>query len=67
MTKVLHVTQMQEGDYTFQLVVTDTSGQKATAKINIIVQPVSFSSNKKVNLKRKHALVYFKISCTCYG
>jgi len=41
MTKVLHVTQMQEGDYTFQLVVTDTSGQKATAKINIIVQPKS--------------------------
>jgi len=40
-TDKLHVTQMKEGEYTFQLVVTDSSGQEATSKVNIIVQPKS--------------------------
>lgn len=30
---------MQEGDYTYQLTVTDTSGQQATAQVTVIVQP----------------------------
>jgi hypothetical protein len=30
---------MQEGDYTFQLTVTDTAGQQDTAQVTVIVQP----------------------------
>lgn len=30
---------MQEGDYTYQLTVTDTAGQQATAQVTVIVQP----------------------------
>ena len=30
---------MQEGDYTYQLTVTDTIGQQATAQVTVIVQP----------------------------
>lgn len=30
---------MQEGDYTYQLMVTDTIGQQATAQVTVIVQP----------------------------
>lgn len=30
---------MQEGDYTFQLTVTDSSGQQDTAQVTVIVQP----------------------------
>lgn len=30
---------MQEGDYTFQLTVTDSSGQQDTAHVTVIVQP----------------------------
>lgn len=34
---------MQEGDYTYQLTVTDTIGQQATAQVTVIVQPGEFS------------------------
>lgn len=30
---------MQEGDYTFQLTVTDSAGQQNTAQVTVIVQP----------------------------
>ena len=30
---------MQEGDYTYQLTVTDTIGQQATAQVTVFVQP----------------------------
>lgn len=30
---------MQEGDYTFQLTVTDSSGQQDTVQVTVIVQP----------------------------
>lgn len=30
---------MQEGDYTFQLTVTDSAGQQDTAHVTVIVQP----------------------------
>lgn len=30
---------MQEGDYTFQLTVTDSSGQQDTSQVTVIVQP----------------------------
>lgn len=30
---------MQEGDYTFQLTVTDSAGQQDTAQVTVIVQP----------------------------
>ena len=33
---------MQEGDYTYQLTVTDTIGQQATAQVTVIVQPGKF-------------------------
>uniref|UniRef100_A0A0P6J2U0 Dyslexia-associated protein n=1 Tax=Heterocephalus glaber TaxID=10181 RepID=A0A0P6J2U0_HETGA len=38
-TPYLHVSAMQEGEYTFQLIVTDSSGQQSTAEVTVIVQP----------------------------
>ncbi|KAA0710348.1 Dyslexia-associated protein KIAA0319-like protein [Triplophysa tibetana] len=38
-TPVLQLSAMQEGDYTFQLTVTDSSGQQDTAQVTVIVQP----------------------------
>ncbi|XP_023555778.1 dyslexia-associated protein KIAA0319 homolog [Octodon degus] len=38
-TPYLHVSAMQEGEYTFQLIVTDSSGQQSTAEVTVIVEP----------------------------
>ncbi|XP_045714413.1 dyslexia-associated protein KIAA0319-like protein homolog isoform X1 [Phyllostomus hastatus] len=38
-TPILQLSAMQEGDYTYQLTVTDTTGQQATAQVTVIVQP----------------------------
>ncbi|XP_020361234.1 dyslexia-associated protein KIAA0319-like protein [Oncorhynchus kisutch] len=38
-TPALQLSAMQEGDYTFQLTVTDTAGQQDTAQVTVIVQP----------------------------
>uniref|UniRef100_A0AC11ED28 KIAA0319 like n=1 Tax=Ovis aries TaxID=9940 RepID=A0AC11ED28_SHEEP len=38
-TPTLQLSAMQEGDYTYQLTVTDTIGQQATAQVTVIVQP----------------------------
>uniref|UniRef100_A0A8C4LIY5 KIAA0319 n=1 Tax=Equus asinus asinus TaxID=83772 RepID=A0A8C4LIY5_EQUAS len=38
-TPYLHLSAMQEGDYTFQLMVTDSSRQQSTAVVTVIVQP----------------------------
>lgn len=38
-TPTLQLSAMQEGDYTYQLMVTDTIGQQATAQVTVIVQP----------------------------
>uniref|UniRef100_A0A8C6D9W4 KIAA0319 like n=1 Tax=Moschus moschiferus TaxID=68415 RepID=A0A8C6D9W4_MOSMO len=38
-TATLQLSAMQEGDYTYQLTVTDTVGQQATAQVTVIVQP----------------------------
>uniref|UniRef100_A0A665WCT6 PKD domain-containing protein n=1 Tax=Echeneis naucrates TaxID=173247 RepID=A0A665WCT6_ECHNA len=38
-TPTLQLSAMQEGDYTFQLTVTDSSGQHDTAQVTVIVQP----------------------------
>lgn len=38
-TPFLQLSAMQEGDYTFQLTVTDSSGQQDTAHVTVIVQP----------------------------
>lgn len=38
-TATLQLSAMQEGDYTFQLTVTDSSGQQDTAQVTVIVQP----------------------------
>ncbi|KAM8884582.1 dyslexia-associated protein KIAA0319-like protein isoform 1-T2 [Synchiropus picturatus] len=38
-TPILQLSAMQEGDYTFQLTVTDSSGQQDTAEVTVIVQP----------------------------
>ncbi|XP_026867464.2 dyslexia-associated protein KIAA0319-like protein isoform X2 [Electrophorus electricus] len=35
----LQLSALQEGDYTFQLTVTDSSGQQDTAQVTVIVQP----------------------------
>uniref|UniRef100_A0A8C8A0Q4 KIAA0319-like n=1 Tax=Oryzias sinensis TaxID=183150 RepID=A0A8C8A0Q4_9TELE len=38
-TPILQLSAMQEGDYTFQLTVTDSSGQQDTSHVTVIVQP----------------------------
>ncbi|XP_061694948.1 dyslexia-associated protein KIAA0319-like protein [Syngnathoides biaculeatus] len=38
-THILQLSAMQEGDYTFQLTVTDSAGQQDTAHVTVIVQP----------------------------
>ncbi|NXG72850.1 K0319 protein, partial [Baryphthengus martii] len=38
-TPYLQLSAMQEGDYTFQLTVTDSSRQRSTAEVTLIVQP----------------------------
>ncbi|TKS88189.1 Dyslexia-associated protein KIAA0319-like protein [Collichthys lucidus] len=38
-TPILQLSAMQEGDYTFQLTVTDSSGQQDTAQVSVIVRP----------------------------
>ncbi|MED6282669.1 hypothetical protein CHARACLAT_000913 [Characodon lateralis] len=38
-TPILQLSAMQEGDYTFQLTVTDAAGQQDTSKVTVIVQP----------------------------
>ncbi len=49
---------MQEGDYTFQLTVTDSSGQQDTAQVTVIVQPGKHVENKKcVSMKHQKYLV----------
>lgn len=38
-TPYLQLSAMQEGDYTFQLTVTDSAHQRSTAEVTLIVQP----------------------------
>uniref|UniRef100_A0A8C3WE71 KIAA0319 n=1 Tax=Catagonus wagneri TaxID=51154 RepID=A0A8C3WE71_9CETA len=38
-TPYLHLSAMEEGDYTFRLVVTDSSRQQSTAVVTVVVQP----------------------------
>ncbi|XP_077006462.1 dyslexia-associated protein KIAA0319-like protein homolog isoform X2 [Tamandua tetradactyla] len=38
-TPILQLSAMQEGDYTYQLTVTDTTGQQDTAQVTVIVEP----------------------------
>ncbi|XP_036001585.1 dyslexia-associated protein KIAA0319-like protein isoform X2 [Fundulus heteroclitus] len=38
-TPTLQLSAMQEGDYTFQLTVTDSAGQQDTSQVTVIVQP----------------------------
>ncbi|XP_008933404.1 PREDICTED: dyslexia-associated protein KIAA0319 homolog, partial [Merops nubicus] len=38
-TPYLQLSAVQEGDYTFQLTVTDSAGQRSTAQVRLIVQP----------------------------
>ncbi|XP_072304393.1 dyslexia-associated protein KIAA0319-like protein [Eucyclogobius newberryi] len=38
-TAFLQVSSMEEGDYTFKLTVTDSSGQQGSAQVTVIVQP----------------------------
>ncbi|XP_044773194.1 dyslexia-associated protein KIAA0319 homolog isoform X2 [Neomonachus schauinslandi] len=40
-TPYLHLSAMQEGDYMFQLMVTDSSKQRSTAVVTVTVQPES--------------------------
>ncbi|GAB1298018.1 Dyslexia-associated protein KIAA0319 homolog [Apodemus speciosus] len=37
-TPYLHLSELQEGEYTFQLMVTDSSGQQSTAFVSVTVQ-----------------------------
>lgn len=41
-TPILQLSAMQEGDYTFQLTVTDSAGQQDTAQVTVIVQPGNY-------------------------
>uniref|UniRef100_W5MFC4 KIAA0319 n=1 Tax=Lepisosteus oculatus TaxID=7918 RepID=W5MFC4_LEPOC len=47
-TPYLQLSAMQEGDYTFQLTVTDSAGQQATAMVTVIVQPENNSPPQAV-------------------
>ncbi|XP_074061991.1 dyslexia-associated protein KIAA0319 homolog isoform X2 [Macrotis lagotis] len=38
-TPYLQLSAMKEGDYTFQLIITDSSSQQSTAEVTVIVQP----------------------------
>ncbi|XP_075460698.1 dyslexia-associated protein KIAA0319-like protein homolog isoform X3 [Ascaphus truei] len=38
-TSMLQLSALQEGDYTFQLTVTDSTGQQSTSEVTVIVQP----------------------------
>ncbi|XP_072227286.1 dyslexia-associated protein KIAA0319-like protein [Leuresthes tenuis] len=38
-TPILQLSAMQEGDYTFQLTVTDSAAQQDTSQVTVIVQP----------------------------
>ncbi|KAM4044544.1 dyslexia-associated protein KIAA0319-like protein homolog isoform 1-T2 [Anomaloglossus baeobatrachus] len=38
-TSTLQLSALQEGDYTFQLTVTDSAGQQSTCEVTVIVQP----------------------------
>ncbi|XP_073419107.1 dyslexia-associated protein KIAA0319-like protein homolog isoform X2 [Dendrobates tinctorius] len=38
-TSTLQLSELQEGDYTFQLTVTDSAGQQSTSEVTVIVQP----------------------------
>nr|XP_006126021.1 dyslexia-associated protein KIAA0319-like protein homolog isoform X2 [Pelodiscus sinensis] len=38
-TPILQLSAMQEGDYTYQLTVTDSAGHQSTAEVTVIVQP----------------------------
>ncbi|EMP35192.1 hypothetical protein UY3_07624, partial [Chelonia mydas] len=38
-TPYLQLSAMQEGDYTFQLTITDSARQRSTAEVTVIVQP----------------------------
>ncbi|TFJ95474.1 peptide methionine sulfoxide reductase [Platysternon megacephalum] len=38
-TPILQLSAMQEGDYTYQLMVTDSAGHQSTAEVTVIVQP----------------------------
>ncbi|GCC28962.1 dyslexia-associated protein KIAA0319-like isoform X1 [Chiloscyllium punctatum] len=38
-TPYLQLSAMQEGDYTFQLTVTDSAGQQSSTEVTVIVQP----------------------------
>lgn len=36
---MLQLSAMREGDYTYQLTVTDSAGHQSTANVTVIVQP----------------------------
>lgn len=38
-TSTLQLSAMREGDYTYQLTVTDSAGHQSTAEVTVIVQP----------------------------
>ncbi|KAG7470014.1 hypothetical protein MATL_G00134730 [Megalops atlanticus] len=38
-TPLLQLSALQEGEYTFQLTVTDTAGQRSSATVTVVVQP----------------------------
>jgi hypothetical protein len=55
---------MQEGDYTYQLTVTDTIGQQATAQVTVIVQPGKFHPGLRLltlGEKRDWLLSYMRV------
>ena len=50
-SSVLHLNNLEEGDYVFTLKVTDTSGQTATADVHVYVKPGQLLHNSFWNLK----------------
>ena len=47
-TSILHLDHLQEGDYTFTLKVTDSSGQVSTADVHVFVKPGKLSPVSRV-------------------
>uniref|UniRef100_A0A669AZY1 KIAA0319 like n=1 Tax=Oreochromis niloticus TaxID=8128 RepID=A0A669AZY1_ORENI len=64
-TPILQLSAMQEGDYTFQLTVTDSAGQQDTSQVTVIVQPennkppvADAGPEKELTLPMDHTTLY---------
>lgn len=50
---------MREGDYTYQLTVTDSAGHQSTAEVTVIVQPGMLSKQIVLHKGMQNANPYY--------